>query len=1445
MEATGPRNTSNTYGFLSSESQQYGLWAYSGPNCDGISFFQGYVGGSRRITCPPTFIPASWPSPSPTDYTCYRPRSYCEKCDSQGNPITTQTGNKWAEEVDYAGLGELRFVRAYNSQGTYMPRTGTPAPNPMGASWVHNYDRRLYTYSGTAATIAAVVRADGTTRYFFLQTDGTWLARTYDPERLSGSASAGWVYVSSSDEVESYDSSGKLTAIAFRTGTSLTLAYSDASTSPSIAPWPGLLIKVTDNFARELNFVYNAAGRIVSMSDPAGGTFQYEYDGTSARCTTYFGCGNLTAVTYPDGKKRTYVYNESANTASADLANAMTGIIDENGTRFATYQYHAYGSTSKADWTQHAGGAQKYDLGIGASSTNVWDPLNTMRQYVYSNVAGVPRMTQRSQPCVGCAIGTSYYTYTYDSLGNLVSETDFNGVQSCYANDTNRNLVVAKLEGAASGSNCTTLLATTTLAAPMRKTSTDWNVSYRQPKRIAEPLKITTYSYNGDPGVSCAPTGSSAGLVCRRSVQATTDSSGALGFSATTAGTARTWDYTYDAFGRVLTLDGPRTDVSDVATHAYYANDSSQGLNRGMLYTVTDALGHVTTFSNYNAHGQPQTVTDANGLVTALTYDSRMRLASSSRGGETTTYTYTPSGQLEVVTLPDASTLNYDYDAAQRLTSIKDGLGNRIQYTLDAMGNRTAENYYDPSNALARNMTRQYNALSRLIKDIGGTSPTTQTTQYAYDPNGNLKTVTDALSRVTTNYYDALNRLNRVEDPFNGTSSPTLYAYNGQSALTQVTDPKGLATTYTLNGFGELTTQVSPDTGTTTMTVDSAGNVLTRQDARSVTATFTYDALNRVSTASYPAVGADPAETVTYTHDSCTNGVGRLCSIADKTGTTSYAYDVRGRVTSKSQVMESLTQTVSYAYNTAGQLSTITTPSGQTIAYGYQNNRPVSVTVNGVTVLSGAAYEPFGPIGGWTWGNSTSTTPNLHIRIYDLDYRTTSVSTDQPQSGTTAICRWDFTWDGASRITALTVPTSSTNSFSYDYDALDRLTSVTPTGSSQLYGFTYDKVGNRLTSVMSGATTTYTMPSTSHRLSSLSGAQSLSYTYDGNGNQTSAGTVTWAYGGNNRPINVTTPATTSFSINALGQRVRKATGSTATRFVFDEAGRLQGEYDDTGALIQETVWLDDLPVATIRSDGSTGFIAYYVHPDHLGTPRAVTRPSDNALVWKWDNTEPFGNSLPNENPSGLGVFAYNLRFPGQYFDQESAKQYNYFRDFDSGIGRYVQSDPIGLRAGLNTYGYVGGRPLSVIDPLGLDPNQMCVAACTAIGISLGGAAGEIGGGIIGGALGGALGTAGGPAGTALGGGAGAAWGAAIGGAAGAGAGGAAGNALGQSMCPDKPECHRANKFELLEKNITDPEQYKRDRGAVPTSRYDICKCKDGSIRIARVGMCGKTTDFWD
>lgn len=110
---------------------------------------------------------------------------------------------------------------------------------------------------------------------------------------------------------------------------------------------------------------------------------------------------------------------------------------------------------------------------------------------------------------------------------------------------------------------------------------------------------------------------------------------------------------------------------------------------------------------------------------------------------------------------------------------------------------------------------------------------------------------------------------------------------------------------------------------------------------------------------------------------------------------------------------------------------------------------------------------------------------------------------------------------------------------------------------------------------------------------------------------------------------------------------------------------------------------------------------YYIHPDQLGTPRAITRASDNQVVWRWDNTEAFGNSPPNESPSGLGSFTYNLRFPGQYYDAETGTHYNYFRDYDPSIGRYVESDPIGRLGGLNTYGYVRATPLTSRDVFGL------------------------------------------------------------------------------------------------------------------------------------------------
>jgi RHS repeat-associated protein len=151
-------------------------------------------------------------------------------------------------------------------------------------------------------------------------------------------------------------------------------------------------------------------------------------------------------------------------------------------------------------------------------------------------------------------------------------------------------------------------------------------------------------------------------------------------------------------------------------------------------------------------------------------------------------------------------------------------------------------------------------------------------------------------------------------------------------------------------------------------------------------------------------------------------------------------------------------------------------------------------------------------------------------------------------------------------------------------------------------------------------------------------------------------------------------------------------------FAVTWAGAPTGSYSIT-AKATDNLGSTSVTIATNVVVGPSPAKAYYVHSDQIDTARLITDGAGQA-VWKSD-LEPFGANLPDENPQGQETFAYNSRFPGQYYDRETGLHYNYLRDYDPQIGRYVQSDPIGLAGGINTYGYVGGHPLYRIDPLGL------------------------------------------------------------------------------------------------------------------------------------------------
>jgi YD repeat-containing protein len=286
------------------------------------------------------------------------------------NPVNGATANKYQWEEDYRGPGPypLVFERHYNS----ITRT----PGSLGSNWRSSFDRFL-SVSDNGVTVTAF-RADGRS-YDFTLSGNTGTPPADIAETLIRQADGSWRLIrSNGDEVESYDSRGRLTAITHRSGLSLRLSYDGSNR----------LASVTDSYGRAVAFGYDAGNRIATVTDPASHAIRFGYDGNN----------NLTTVTYPDDDanpandpERTYLYNEPAYTAGASLPHALTGIRDEGGKRFATFQYDA---TGRAVSSEHAGGAGKVSFVYNADGTTT----------VTDSAGSAGTGTARSfKPCWACA----------------------------------------------------------------------------------------------------------------------------------------------------------------------------------------------------------------------------------------------------------------------------------------------------------------------------------------------------------------------------------------------------------------------------------------------------------------------------------------------------------------------------------------------------------------------------------------------------------------------------------------------------------------------------------------------------------------------------------------------------------------------------------------------------------------------------------------------------------------------------------------------------------------------------------------------------------------------------------------------------------------------------------------------------------------------------------
>ncbi|MDP1956267.1 MAG: hypothetical protein Q8K71_17530 [Polaromonas sp.] len=676
----------------------------------------------------------------------------CSALDSnpgKGNPIYPLTGSKSEAVATGVEIGGVQLNLTYDSVSKApgsISSAYSHAPS-FGELWFTNLHRKLNVSPTLKSATAS--RGNGSVVSFSGDGSGTFSASANQRASLvTLPAAAGYRFSDpdpASGAQEFYNKQGQLTQLVSAQGKVLNFTYS-ADDIVAIADSQGKTIRFT--YASTSAADGSSQRRITRITDTVGRNIDASYDAA----------GNLTTLIWQDSKVRQFLYE------NASFPWALTGVIDENNTRYATVGYDGQG---RAISTEYTGGVGRYSVSYGQapavsvvdsydagtnvlSRTRSWQmpaspvlttPNGTTSDMGVQDLFGMPALTSMSQPAgSGCAAATS--AMAYDANGNVASKDDFTQKRSCYAYDS-KNRPITTVEGLPNTTDCATVLpANASLPAGSRKLSSQWHPDWSLSTKVAQPLSITTSVYNGqvDPFnanavASCAPATADRqpiAVLCKQVVQATTDPSGGLGLAATLDASVaqRVSRFTYDVSGRLLTSIDP---LNRVTTQAYYGDTSFNstdpaaiGRRAGDLRSVTNAAGHVTQFTLYDRAGRVRQMLDPKGVVTDTAYTPRGWVASTTvtpPGGvaRTTTYTYDNAGQLTGVALPDAASLSYSYDAAHRLVGVTDVKGNSVTYTLDNMGNRVGEQVKDVQGNLQRNITRVYDALNR-VQQITRTS---------------------------------------------------------------------------------------------------------------------------------------------------------------------------------------------------------------------------------------------------------------------------------------------------------------------------------------------------------------------------------------------------------------------------------------------------------------------------------------------------------------------------------------------------------------------------------------------------------------------------------------------------------------------------------------------------------------------------------------------------
>lgn len=1007
---------------------------------------------------------------------------------------------------------------------------------PLGYGWQHSYSMRLL----PAGNNRIVFIDDQGRRIFFNRlATGGWDASRIDHLVLSELGTPAWRITTKERTAYDFDSGGTLRRIADRNGNELTFSYTGSD-----------LTAIADSFGRIVSLTY-LSGKLQTL---VAGDRTIRYALTN---------DNLSRVDLADGSHVTYEYGDPNH--PHDLTAARDGL--EHIIESHTYEV---GPTNRVLHTESDGGVDAYTLSYDSpTQTTVTNGRGFATVYNVDSFSGLVAASA-GPDCAACGSGGTHVSLTYDRWHNLLEKTDGRGYRTSMTYDGNGNM----------------LSRTEAVGTPReRKAVYTYDPTFNFVWTITVPsvgscgsAKIVTYTHdhgNGD-----------------LTSEQVTGCAGGDTFSATTT-------YTYDSHGQVATIDGPRTDVADVTTTSYYADDDPDLTLRGRRHIVTDALGHAAATLRYDLFGNPLAMLDVNQAETDYTCDGAdRRTVTVARGrvpeNDAITIThYDAAGRADWIRRPtcvDAgvevcpASASFVYDNANRLTMITNAAQEKIVYTLDSEGNRIREEFRDVADAVQRYTNFAFDQYNRLqyvyYTNTVPPAPGSVYSSYQYDDNGNRVSDTDPAGHTISYAFDEIGRLATTSSAIGGQVAVTTYAYDVQDNVVSVKDPNALTTTYENHDMGWRLVATSPDSGITTNTFDVAGNVKTSRDAKGNTTTRVYDALSRIVAVTY----SDPTLNLTYSYDSpsAAYGVGRRTEVSDAVGTSTFTYTSRGMLAEETRVIDGAAYVTAYAYDKDDNRIRVSPPSPNRLAYQGETDytfdfsdraTTVRTAVDGAlkNVVTGLQYKPFGPPASMTFGNGLA-----DLRSYDSRYQIQRWTVD----GT---LDYAHVFDNDGNLTHRIDNRNGGLSRTFGYDEAHRLVAASgPWGSGancadgKTYG--YDLNGNRLCKG-EGAEVDYAYQAGSNRLLATNGGEVRVLSYDADGNITGDGQHTYEFGASGRLMSVDSGRTAVYAYDAEGRRASKMSNGVRTLYFYDPSGWLLTEM--AGCSGKDYLYLGAAPVARL------------------------------------------------------------------------------------------------------------------------------------------------------------------------------------------------------------------------------------------------------------------------